>query len=496
MRFNSSTKSSSVVQNHEGAKAYSLTPELDLYKAVVTTSLSPKFYESEDDRIGRIRELIKRVDPLFVARLAVYAREQMYLRSVPVMLAVELAKVHSGDSLVKKTVGRVIQRADEITELLAYYQMGRTGTKKLNQLSKQVQHGLGIAFNKFSAYQFAKYNRDSAISLKDALFIVHPIAKDDAQQSIFDMIATDTLPVPETWEVRMTQAGKDGTEKKAVWESLIAEDKLGYMAMLRNLRNILEAEVSTAALEKVCAKIANGEEVRKSKQFPFRFLAAFQELQSVPSMRTGTVLNALEGAIDASIENIEGFGPSSSVFIACDVSGSMDNDTISDRSSIRIKQVGLVLAMLLQKKCKAVMTGAFASTFAMLNLPSTAILANAQAFDRLNLGGSTNGHLALVALLEKNIEVDKVMFFTDCQLWDSTSWGNRGDFAAHWHEYKKRFPSAQLYIFDLAGYGNTPISTVEKDVYIIAGWSDRIFYVLDAIEHGSDALKVIGSIDL
>ena len=108
---------------------------------------------------------------------------------MPLDLAVELAKINKGNDLVSRLVTRVIQRADELTETLAYYELAnqRAGqTKTLNKLSKQVQRGVATAFNKFDEYQLAKYNREGAIKLKDALFIVHPKAKDAAQQVIFD----------------------------------------------------------------------------------------------------------------------------------------------------------------------------------------------------------------------------------------------------------------------------------------------------------------------
>lgn len=107
MRFNIFNRKKAVpVVNHEGVPAYRLTPELELYAAVVTASLGNRFYEGAGERISRIRTLIPKVDPLFVARLAVYTREKMHLRSVPVVLGVELAKVHSGDQLVSRMIAR------------------------------------------------------------------------------------------------------------------------------------------------------------------------------------------------------------------------------------------------------------------------------------------------------------------------------------------------------------------------------------------------------
>lgn len=174
---------------------------MELYTAVVTASLSDKFYEAGSEQMNRILELVSKVSPEYVAKLAVYTRTEMHLRSVPLLLVVALAKAHSGDDLVARTVEHVVQRADEIMELLMCYQLlnPSEGRKKLGRLSHQIQCGLQRAFNNFDEYQFAKYNRGNLeVKLRDALFIVHPKAKDDAQQSIFNKIVEDKLSVPYT----------------------------------------------------------------------------------------------------------------------------------------------------------------------------------------------------------------------------------------------------------------------------------------------------------
>ncbi len=125
--------------------------------------------------------------------------------------------------------------------------------------------------------------------MKDALFLVHPKAKDEGQQTIFNKIAYDILETPYTWEVELSVLGQkkfaDETEKKQAfknkWEELIFSNKLGYMATLRNLRNILEAGVSPEAMGKVCNDLSDERAVLNSKQLPFRFLAAYRELKKL-----------------------------------------------------------------------------------------------------------------------------------------------------------------------------------------------------------------------
>lgn len=506
MKFNIMNRAKNTTVNHQGAKAYTLSPALELYTTVVTSTLSDNTYQKADARLARIQQLIRQNDAQFVAKLAVYAREKMYLRSMPLILLTELAKKHKGDNLVSRTVNRVIRRADEITELLACYQMAneRKDTKKLNRLSKQIQKGLAEAFNKFDEYQFSKYNRTGTdVKLRDALFLVHPKAKDEAQQVIFNKIAKDELATAQTWETTLSAVGKGGFDseddkleaKTQAWEQLILDGKLGYMAMLRNLHNIIEANISQQAIEKVCATLGNARAVANAKQFPFRFLSAYREVSKMHSGRISNILSALETAVQHSAANIRGFDANTRVVIAADVSGSMQMP-ISKNSTVMNFDIGLVLAMLLQNRCEDVITGMFGDTWKIINVPKNNILENVAQFYRRagEVGYSTNGHLVIQDLINRKKVVDKIMIFTDCQLWNSHG-GNPIDKA--WNEYKKIAPDARLYLFDLVGYGNTPINTVsDGSVFLIAGWSDKIFDILAAIEEGSNAIREINKIEI
>jgi 60 kDa SS-A/Ro ribonucleoprotein len=503
MRFNILNRIKAKVLNHEGATAFSMTPEAELYATVVTSSLGDTFYEGADDRVERIGKLISKINPEFVAKLAVYARTQMNMRSVPLVLAVELAKKTTGNGLVSKTVKGVVKRADEITELLAYYQLAnkREGEKKLNRLSKQVQKGLAQSFNAFDEYQFAKYNRPGAVKLRDALFLVHPKAKDDSQQALFDKIAADTLATPYTWETEMSGIGqKDFEGKKAklaamkqTWEELIDSGKLGYMAALRNLRNMLAYDVSDEHIVKVCTLLSDAKAVANSKQLPFRYLSAYREIAGNSSRKGFMLLMALEAAVKQTAQNIRGFDESTSVMIACDVSGSMYKN-ISAKSTVRLFDVGLVLAMLLQSRCRNVQVGMFGDRWKIIDVPSESILANVQEFYKREgeVGYATNGHLVIHDLLIRGVRVDKVMIFTDLQLWNTGGSPIRWV----WKAYKRVNPAAKLYLFDLAGYGTTPVQMKDGDVYLIAGWSDKIFDVLQAIEDGSNAIEKIKQVIL
>ncbi|GAB5525464.1 MAG: TROVE domain-containing protein [Roseivirga sp.] len=506
MKFNVFKRTATTTINHEGTVAYKTSAELELYTAVVTASLSNTFYEKEDDRLKRIIGLINKVEPSFVAKLAIYCREQMHLRSVPLVLITELSKSHNGDGLVGQTTQRVIQRADEITELLAYYQLSnlRTGDKQLNRLSKQVQKGVAKAFNKFDEYQFAKYNRKTEVTFKDALFLTHPKATSETQQVLFDKIVNDDLQTPYTWETELSALGQqdfvsDHERAKAVtakWEELIFSGKLGYMALLRNLRNILQANVSADAIREVGRKLSDPKAVRRSKQLPFRFLAAYKELEPLKYSFVSWLMDALEDAIRVSAENIKGYDLNTRLLIAADVSGSMYK-SVSGKSKIRCYDVGLVLSMILASHSKNVVTGIFGDTWREVNMSRKNILASVGKLNSMegSVGYSTNAHVVISSLINANRKMDKVMFFTDLQMWDSR--GRNAQLSTVWQRYKSQVaPKAKLYLFDLAGYGNVPLRVERDDVFLIAGWSDKIFDVLAAIEEGGDAIEMIKRIEI
>lgn len=481
--------------NHEGDRAYTLTPEMDLYNIAAASFMENRFYEKDDRQLKRLRALLPKVEPGFVCKLAVYARNQMHLRSMPVVLLVELVKYldksgnkDQGDrQMIAPAVYNVIQRADEITEMLAFYQLSnhRRGVKKLNKLAGQVKRGVARAFNKFDEYQFAKYNRQGEVKLKDALFLAHPKPKNEEQQMIFDKIVNGTLETPYTWETKLSAKGN----KKEVWMELIDSKRLGYMAMLRNLRNMVSVGVPYEYLEKVAEFIADKHRVRKSRQLPFRFVAAYQELENMA--RSAVFVDALEKAVAHSIDNIEFLmGNENRVLIASDVSGSMWQ-LLSARSKVMYYDVGLVLSMLMRNKIgKRVTTGIFGSLWKVKQMPRGNVLANVARLKQMDgeVGYATEGHLVIEWALKHKHQFDKIVFFTDCQIY---SFEKNGRFEKAWKAYKKIFPGAKMVIFNLAGYGSTPVKVNEHDVFMISGWSDRVFDMLSALENSRGVVEEI-----
>lgn len=321
------------LQTHEGGRAARITPEQELRRTVMACLLwEATFYESGIDVGARITGLVPKVAPDVVAAMAIEAREQMNLRHVPLLLCRELAR---NRTLKSDTLARVIQRPDELTEFLAIY--WKDGRQKV---AASVKKGLAKAFPKFSAYSLAKYNRDGAVKLRDVLFLCHAKPKDAEQAATWKALVDGTLPSPDTWEVQLS----GGADKKATWERLMREDKLGALALLRNLRNMQEVGVDMALVRDALGK------ADVSRVLPFRFIAA---ARFAPMLEPD-----LETALFRSIaENAKLAGDT---IVLVDVSGSMDAQ-LSAKSDMKRVDAACGVGMITRELCESLRVFTFSN---------------------------------------------------------------------------------------------------------------------------------------
>lgn len=346
---------------HEGGFARHTNPEQQLRRTVLACLLwEDNFYESGVDVADRIRTLAHTVDPETVAALAIEARERFHLRHVPLLLVRELAR--SGGSLVGETLSRVIQRPDEITEFLAIYWMDGK-----EPISNQVKKGLAEAFHRFDEYQFAKYDRKGReIRLRDVMFLVHPTPQDEEEESLFGRIANDELKTPDTWEVAMSSGG----DPKREWTRLLREQKLGGLALLRNLRNMEQAGVERGQIQHAL------ENHPFPRVLPFRFIAAAKHAPSLePSLETG-MYRAL-----SDMPKLEG----KTAFLF-DASGSM-TWALSARGTMTRMDAAAGVAIMLRELCDDVDVIAFGSSAALV--PSRRGFGLRDAIRHANVGHAT-----------------------------------------------------------------------------------------------------------
>lgn len=348
-------------RTHEGGDAapasgpFAIAPADQLMRRVASCLLwEPTFYESGDEIADGIRKTALACSLTEIAKVAVTARNDLRLRHVPLFLAVLMARrqyaeaggslaaamrphlreAFGGDpapalaprSVVGDTIANVVQRPDELGELISMYwkEAGITRTqgdktKTGARIPWQVRRGLQRALRKFDAYQLAKWDEDDkAIKLRDVLFLIHAaphpkpcvcVTSKGAMKCEWSRLIDGTLDAPDTWEVALSR----GDDKKATWTRLLTPDERGrrkmpYMALLQNLRNMSEATVETSLVERALIEGAPF-----SKALPFRYVAA--------SKAAPQYTDALDKALLAAVKDLGRLPGKTALCI--DVSGSM-----------------------------------------------------------------------------------------------------------------------------------------------------------------------------
>ena len=334
-KFN--TNNTIKTENKSGHVAYKMADKEKLVTQVLTSFFNEnKFY---GDNSAEMQETIKSViatDAEFVSNLAVFARREFNMRTVAHVLTAHLAHEVEGKPFTRETVKGVSLRGDDVTEIMACY-LKLFGKPVPNALRK----GISDVLQGFDEYTLAKYKGgNKAVKMRDLMCLCRPTPKTAEQSELWKKLLNDDLETPYTWETELSAHGNNAE----TWEKLIDSGKVGYMALLRNLRNIVNANPTN--VEKVMKDIENPEKVKKSKQLPFRFLSAYKELADIGGSR---LFDVLENAVEASIENMPTF--KGTTVIAVDISGSMD-DNISDKSKVRCYEIAMLLGLIANKICE------------------------------------------------------------------------------------------------------------------------------------------------
>jgi len=426
------------VRTHEGAVTQKVDAKSELRRTVLTCLLwEATFYEKGNDIAKRIAALAAENKPEVVAALAREARTKMQLRHAPLFLARELALRKGAGPLVAETLESVIQRADELGEFVALY-----WKEKKQPLSAGVKRGLARAFTKFDAYQLAKYDRESAVKLRDVLFLCHAKPKDEAQAALWKKLVENTLESPDTWEVALS-AGKD---KRENFERLLREGKLGGMAVLRNLRLMLASGVDPKLIRERLDKGV-------ARALPFRFVTAARHAPKLEDALEKAMLKGIAG-----LEKLAGL-----TGLVVDVSGSM-NYKLAKKGETTRMDAAAGLAILLREKAEDFSIATFSD--ACVELPPRRGFALRDAIVGSQAHSGTYLKRALTQLYDKQEwrELERLIVITDEQS----------------HDGILRAWTPRAYVVNVAPYKHG-ISYGNNWTHI-DGWSERIVDYITAVE--------------
>ncbi|MET8370799.1 TROVE domain-containing protein [Micromonospora profundi] len=485
----------------EGAPAFTREPRLELFLLGVSNMVGEDtFYEGATDRDARFRNLVATVavaDPDWFARFVPWLRTGVMMRSASVVAALEgaRAQVAAGVPGSRAVVDAALQRADEPGEALAYW-LARHG----RALPKPVKRGIAdAAVRLYTERSLLKYDSvGNPVRFGDVIDLTHPTAKDERQGDLFRhaldrrhgrdnplpaslaMLAARhalmALPVEQRREVTdptvlgaagMTWEALAGWRQSALddaaWESIIPN--MGYLALLRNLRNFDQAGVSDAVAQTVAARLADPGQVAGSRVLPMRFLSAFN---AAPSLRWAY---PLETALQHALVNVPALDGRTLVLI--DTSGSMQSPFSKD-GSLRFWDAATVFGLALAARAQAATVVSFSNASRVFpSVAGESVLAAVRRFkdDGYFYGMGTETEKAVREHYDRH---DRVVVLTD----EQAHWHGRADVAA---AVPAQVP---VYTWNLAGYraGHTP--TVDNR-HTFGGLSDAAFAMIPLIEAGS-----------
>ena len=403
---------------------------------------------------------------------AVRLRQEEHIRTTPQVILVRAAHhaAVKGSGLVRQYAPQIVTRADEPAVGLAY-QLARFGKPIPNALKKAWRDALENA----SEYALAKYRLEGReFKLVDVVNLVHP------KSAAIDKLMRDELRLTEqTWEAIISDMGST----REAWERAL--DVMGHMALLRNIRNLLEHEIAPEQfVDKLRAGVADG------KQLPFRYYSAYRAVEATAPK---PVLTALEDCLTLALGNLPRF--SGRVMSLCDNSGSARGATTSSMGTVQISSIANLTAVIAALQADEGHIGVFGDRLATFRAEAgRSVFSHVQQADQLGagVGGATENGVWLFwdAAIRERQHWDMVFIMSDMQAghgglygtkpaeYADFIWSNGGryiDVAKLVTTYRERVnPKVLVFLIQVAGYQDTILPEFYDRTYILGGWGEGV----------------------
>lgn len=538
--------------NEMGAAAFKLNDKEELVSTVMTTFLHDSYYEKEREIVNRIIDKLDKVDPLFAAKLAIYARNDGNMRSVTHLIAAYIVRSAAGTEWAKRFYNKIVVRPDDMSEILSCYgnlnEMELTN-KSLRKIPNAIKKGFKEALERLDAYQIDKYKMNSRqVKLIDLVNLLHPTPtqkNEEAYKRLMNGESLAGLYESKVLEKEMSKAGqtaKTTEEKREAKQEAISAvlDNVKGMPifnLLRNLRNIILYAPNRVddAIEQLTTK----QKVLNSRLLPFRFATAYEEIEKMSyngktpstsiafesdidsvtvsrdefnSIKT-KVLDAIEKALEYSCENIPDLEGNTAILI--DDSGSMRGDAggssrVSAFSNTNSSMIGHLFGSMFAWKQKDVYVGLFGDRLIPVRVDRSKRMLDFNKWsyqEGAKCGGATEAGIYefLRQCIKEKKKVDNVIVFSDCQIGDGaqTSWyGHSGSehsagFQELFKEFKKINPMCNFVVCNIRQVKGNSVFHKSQRILNIAGWSDKIFDLITSNCKGFDAMiKEIEAIEI
>jgi 60 kDa SS-A/Ro ribonucleoprotein len=488
--------------NHEQAPAYALSAKHQLAQLAATGCLNQTFYADADAQLDAVTALAAKVDPVFVAQTAVYARQAGHMKDMPVLLAALLAV--RDVALLGQVFGRVVNNGKTLRAFVQMLRSGALGRKSLGSRPKKlVQQWLLTASEK----QLLNAAVGNTPSLADVVKMVHPKPAEAWRAAWFAWLIGKSHdeaalpPITQTFErfKRLAAQGEsfgDGAEVPDVpFQMLTALElqptqwaqiaRAGSWQMVRqNLNTFARHGVFEidGMVEVIAAKLRDPKAVAQARAFPYQLLAAYKATgDAVPVV----VRDALQDALEATLANVPAFD--GRVVVCPDVSGSMSSAVTGQRgsatSSVRCIDVAALVAAAVLRKNPRARVLPFEQDVVKLSLNARdSVMTNAQALAAIG-GGGTNCSAPLAMLNRERAAVDVVILVSDNESWVDATRRGATQTMREWEVLKQRCPQARLVCIDIQPYATTQAAE-RRDIMNVGGFSDAVFTMMALFAEG------------
>lgn len=488
-------------RNYAGGKAYSRTSESALAQLAATGCLSKTYYTSAENQLDEVKMALLGCTPEFIAQTAVYSRQRGYMKDMPALLCAYLAAQKQTD-ILKRVFPLVIDNGKMLRNFVQILRSGQFGRRSLGSAPKKlIKQWLDSKSDDF----LFKATVGNDPSLADIIKMVHPKATTEERNALYAYIIGrdhDASKLPQL--VREYEAWKigagEGIPPKVEFRQLtglkltpaqwaqIAHDG-GWHMVRMNLNTFLRQGVfNIKGMDKTIAqKLADAEQIAKSKVFPYQLLAAFLNIDDgVPHL----VREGLQDAMEAATANVPAFG--GKVYVFPDVSGSMSGAVTGYRkgatTKVRCLDVAALVASVVLRNNRDAEVIPFEGRIKPVHLnPRDSVMTNAQKLRALG-GGSTDCSAPLAELNRRQAKGDLLIYVSDNESWVDSRAGvyhhhyryTKGTATQQeWERFKVRNPNAKMVTIDI-----TPSVTAQvedagrEDILRVGGWSDSVFDVI------------------
>lgn len=530
--FSSAPSSNNVPQadcvNAAGGKAYEFTARHKLAQIAATNTFNGTYYVDAADNLQIAKDAVNelRSDPEFVAKVAVYCRNKAYMKDMPAYLCAVLA-AWGEHKLFRQVFRQVI---DNGKMLRNFIQIGRSGAagKKLNMSSGAIRHAIRDWFlnhnsefifrasigndptmrdmlrmsrprpeseEKAALYAYLKgadfdektgeyitKNKDGSVKYRHTFFKLPAVVR---QYELFKKNHEGEIP---NVDFRMLDSVLNKEEAKKLW-AVQAQNGSWHLTRM-NLNNFQKYGVfeSSELQSTVAKRLANADEVRKARAYPYQLLMAYNAAANVPH----PVREALQDAMEVALENVPSI--EGQMYICIDTSGSMSSAVTGYRpgatSQVRcIDAAALFGAAFLRKNKNAELLPFDTSVHTCKLNGRDTVLTNAKTLAGFG-GGGTDCSCAMKSLNARNAKGDTVIFVSDNESWVDNNrhsyYGSVGTgLMGEWMIYKKRNPNAKLICIDMTPAPSAQVKE-HKDILQVGGFGDQVFDVIASfINYGS-----------